>query len=250
VSIQQPKLCVCSHQPPSCSLFERILFSFWFWAEGGPRADFVFYYNSATEQSTYEHPMDDFYRKVYQRTATRPPDRTALCVRVPEGRAVVAGAKTTAERDPTLLKQGTAAATGGSASALVEATSITPPGRRRSPGNVGGGQPAGILKQPRAPEAPTQGSPPMMSSQQYADKLRALEAENERLRANGGAASPPAPAPAAAAAAAPALPQQHSMPAAPMHGQQVAAPASPPEPEEATHESGLTEEEIAKIPNP
>ena len=59
------------------SLFERILFSFW-WAEGGPRADFVFYYNSATEQSTYEHPMDDFYRKVYQRTATRPPDRTAL----------------------------------------------------------------------------------------------------------------------------------------------------------------------------
>ena len=147
VSIQQLKLCVCSHQPPSCSLFERILFSFWFWAEGGPCADFVFYYNSATEQSTYEHPMDDFYRKVYQRTATRPPDRTALCVRVPEGRAVVAGAKTTAERDPTLLKQGTAAATGGSASALVEATSITPPGRRRSPGNVGGGQPAGILKQ-------------------------------------------------------------------------------------------------------
>ena len=90
-----------------------------------------------------------------------------FCVRVPERRAVVAGAKTTAERDPTLLKQGTAAATGGSASALVEATSITPPGRRRSPGNVGGGQPAGILKQPRAPEAPTQGSPPMMSSQQY-----------------------------------------------------------------------------------
>ena len=149
MSIQQLKLCVCSHQPPSCSLFERILFSFWFWAEGGPCADFVFYYNSATEQSTYEHPMDDFYRKVYQRTATRPPDRTALCVRVPEGRAVVAGAKTTAERDPTLLKQGTAAATGGSASALVEATSITPPGRRRSPGNVGGGQPAGILKQVR-----------------------------------------------------------------------------------------------------
>ena len=212
--------------------------------------DFVFYYNSATEQSTYEHPMDDFYRKVYQRTTTRPPDRTALCVRVLRGvRLLSPGAKTTAERDPTLLKQGTAAATGGSASALVEASSITPPGRRRSPGNVGGGQPAGILKQPRAPEAPTQGSPPMMSSQQYADKLRALEAENERLRANGGAPSPPAPA-AAAAAAAPALPQQHSMPAAPMHGQQVAEPASPPEPEEATHESGLTEEEIAKIPNP
>ena len=82
MSIQQLKLCVCSHvfrwSPLLCSLFERILFSFWFWAEGGPCADFVFYYNSATEQSTYEHPMDDFYRKVYQRTTTRPPDRTAL----------------------------------------------------------------------------------------------------------------------------------------------------------------------------
>eukprot|EP01045_Picozoa_sp_COSAG04_P008894 COSAG04_NODE_502_length_13354_cov_548.289777_12_plen_92_part_00 len=81
VSIQQLKLCVCSHvfrwRPLSLCL-RGSSFLFGFGLREGRVTDFVFYYNSATEQSTYEHPMDDFYRKVYQRTATRPPDRTAL----------------------------------------------------------------------------------------------------------------------------------------------------------------------------
>jgi hypothetical protein len=207
------------------------------WTQHEDKDGFVFFYNAATEQSTYEHPMDEFYRKVYQR------------------------AKTTAERDPATLKQHTTAtATASSSSSSSSSTTVSPSGGggffRRSPGGSGGSMPVGILKQPKAPEAPTAGSPPLMHANQYAERLRALEAENERLRTTvtqGDAGN---------SSSSSSLPRAQSMAAStPTHSSPHGSPEPPPiqehpqqqqqqEAEDDANDGGLSEEDIAKIPNP
>jgi hypothetical protein len=204
------------------------------WTQHEDKDGFVFFYNAATEQSTYEHPMDDFYRKVYQR------------------------AKTTTERDPATLKMHT------SANSSPGSSSTSPSGGngagffRRSPGSSGSSMPAGILKQPKAPS-------PSSGSNQYnaMERMRALEAENALLRqqqqqpqeharsAQGVTLQMDSAVPASTAGVETPLAKAHSIDCAPTQTKQQ---ESPPANEEAMVEEaplgGLTEEEIAKIPNP
>ena len=210
------------------------------WTQHEDKDGFVFFYSAATEQSTYEHPMDDFYRKVYQR------------------------AKTTTERDPATLKMHTTAnsSPGSAPSANGNGGGFF----RRSPGSSGSSMPAGILKQPRAP-SPSSGSPPLMHSNQYnaAERLRTLEAENALLRqqqtqtpakavtlqldgAGGGGSTADG-----GGHHTPLLPRSQSMLGASAQTQtkqQESPPAGEGTAVEEAPLGGLTEEEIAKIPNP
>jgi hypothetical protein len=184
------------------------------WTQHEDQDGFVYFYSSASQQSTYEHPMDGFYRQVYQR------------------------AKTTAERDPAALVQRTAQDTnlspgqggGGGGGGRVGQRLRSPgghpmragggpvsilrsppkpagtPGRQHAAGGAGGvGQP-----QPQAPLPPGGGGVAAAASAHFeqsasdlAQRLRALEAENRRLRddadsrAAGRSSQPPLPPPQA-----------------------------------------------------
>ena len=37
------------------------------WTQHEDKEGFAYFYSSSAQHSTYEHPMDEFYRKVYQR---------------------------------------------------------------------------------------------------------------------------------------------------------------------------------------
>lgn len=62
------------------------------WTQHEDKDGFVYFYNTGTEQSTYEHPMDDFYRKVYAKARTGGSGGPAVAFGTPGGGGGLAAA--------------------------------------------------------------------------------------------------------------------------------------------------------------
>ena len=116
------------------------------WTQHEDKDGFVYFYNTGTQQSTYEHPMDEFYRKVYAKV--RRVGLHSMVTQAHSCTALLQARSNKSDADP-------AAPAGGRFEPASRAT-------RRSPG-----QPAGILRSPPpGSDAPLPPQPPQVTAVQ------------------------------------------------------------------------------------